>query len=530
MLDIYIWNPSKSGKANPYSNNFKTLAKTSMKGGAVGHISLAVTVYENNGNFNKISSDPNLLGILEPATPTYERLVNNQSREVTEYGRGRKLEGVTAVNSFWPSKPIGKKFFGKSILKVGSKIDPSLVESITQDMISESAIPDALIHHGKFFKKEKEFISHRERLYSALKKQAEQYDQDYLSLINEMAAVDNSLKQMQELYPGLKYNGNLNDPMKVLGLKKIKIHYWYYNKKNYEDGDGKVYASSINYESVSDILKRAKQLEEITKNKFLNLLPELKILNNPVLNSLCEEYIELTRELDYLSKSTDPFAGAHQAIADTKLTIIRMQMMNEIEALDSAEHQHLKEEVLTVDSQLHSCSQQVDKISKDIESIEKLKDKLIKIQLEKNDNRAKKAICTKESDKLIREISAFEKTEGRNADHVISLPTSESGKHFFIDEAAILKQIKENRTGNTKYQLIGENCARNVKGCLLAAIRENPELNEALKNMHDLPKDFFKYKFLETPGSVMKWVLELSKRLDILNNNYDHDHEQKLIP
>ncbi|KTD07270.1 hypothetical protein [Legionella jamestowniensis] len=85
----------------------------------------------------------------------------------------------------------------------------------------------------------------------------------------------------------------------------------------------------------------------------------------------------------------------------------------------------------------------------------------------------------------------------------------------------MLQQIKENSKGHTKYQLFGENCARNVKGCLLAAIRKNKELNNALEKMDDLPKDFFRYKFLETPGSVMKWVLELSNRLDTLNKNYD---------
>ncbi|KTD07269.1 hypothetical protein SAMN02746073_2752 [Legionella jamestowniensis DSM 19215] len=150
-------------------------------------------------------------------------------------------------------------------------------------MKAESGIPDALIHHGKFFKTEKGFASHRERLYSKLLKQAEQYDQDYLTLINEMSAID------------------------------------------------------------------------------------------------------------------------------IKLTVIRMQMMNEIEALHSAEHQPLKAKMMAVDTQLYSHSRQVEKISKDIERIKVLKDRLIEIQLKKDDIRAKKVICAKESNKLTHEIKTLSK-------------------------------------------------------------------------------------------------------------------------
>ncbi|CEK10663.1 hypothetical protein [Legionella hackeliae] len=524
MLDIYIWNPSKPGKANPYSNDFKTLAKIAMKRGAVGHISMAATVYEDSANFTKVSNDPDLSDILKPAIPTYARIVDNPSGDETVYRRGRKLEGVTAVNSFWPSKAIGKKLFGKSILKAGSKIDAILADSILKDMVSESAFPNSLIHHGKFFKSENRFVSYRERLSSALQKQAEQYDLDYLSLVNELATVDNSLKKMQELYPSVKYNGNINDPKKVLGLKKVKIHYWYHDRKNYEDGDGKLYASSINYDAMSDALIAVQKLVETTKNEFHGLLPELKALHNPALNSLCDEYLELTREVGYLSQSPDPFAGAHHAIAESKLAIVRMQMIDEIEGVHSNKYQRLIEKMVDVDSRLHSASQQVETISKDIETVKALKDKLIKIQDKKDDVRAKRKICIEERDRLLREISVFEQTEGRNADHVIPLPTSESGKHFFIDEVAIMQHIKENNDAPLKYQLFGENCARSVKRCLLAAIGENKELKSALENMDDLPKDFFKYKFIETPGSVMKWVLELSKRLDTLNYKYDHEH------
>lgn len=105
-------------------------------------------------------------------------------------------------------------------------------------------------------------------------------------------------------------------------------------------------------------------------------------------------------------------------------------------------------------------------------------------------------------------------TEGRDPDHTIQLPTSESGFEFYIDELKVLETMEKEKSLN--YSFVSHNCVTSAKNCLLAGIDNT--LKEHLKKV-GLPDEFFQLDphKIETLKAFRTWVCQLESGLTKLN-------------
>lgn len=112
-------------------------------------------------------------------------------------------------------------------------------------------------------------------------------------------------------------------------------------------------------------------------------------------------------------------------------------------------------------------------------------------------------------------------TRGKNPDFVLTLPT-DSLQKFSLDQQAILAEMSHQQNDNSlKYRFVNFNCAVAIKKCLIAGI--TPELKSAMRDM-GVSQNFFRAS-VESPLTVMNWVMQLNKHLDELNSRYEKEAE-----
>ncbi|CAM2753511.1 Uncharacterised protein [Legionella steigerwaltii] len=488
MLDFYVWNPRNKDKKNIYGS-LKGITKSVVQGGNVGHMSLAVTIYENMHDLNSLDKQFKQLKF-QQAMPIYETLKTGEQKGIGFYQRGRKLKGLSAFLSLWPGdQGVTRLRAIQSFFRVGGKIKAAFNEKLQRDMCeewSEPASEDAshlsrIIEHHRGNEFELSELSQKKQV---LDKKIEELEKQRKEIRFELeqkgrfpkTALEKKLEAMNER----KRLGKRNAPdvFKLLSQKD--------NKK----------AEGVSIQQKQELEKELKAL----KLEFHNLLLNAGLNDEiPKAYAYVDEYRQLTSEFNKINTLYEDAPDSNkvrrhlllyfQRYPDNEkaqqLLVLQSQITDKMNKLRDIEKEELR---------IHELLTRYENIKKEVEELNK----------ERND--------------IELEIENREVTEGLSPDYAVSLPTGESGQPYFIDEMEVLEKMEKIiHDPKYKYDLFGQNCARAVKECVKAGL--SPATRKAIENLPDFSKHFFDSKFFETPVSVMKWIFKLNHYLDELNKD-----------
>lgn len=486
MLDFYIWNPRNKNKEEIHGS-LKGIAKAVAQGGNVGHMSLAVTLYENKHDLSAIDKKFKKLKFQE-AMPIYEALKTGEQNGIGFYKRGRKLKGLSAFLSLWPGEEEGitKLRAFQSFFRVGGKVKPSFNEKLQMDMreewpdptSEESPYPKRIIEHHRGSKFEPSELSQKKQM-----------------LNKKIAELE---KQKQEIRSELEKKGRfpktrLEKKLDAINERKRLVQR---NTPNVID-----LLSQQRIKKADDNLVSAEQKQELEKElKILKLEFHNLLLNAdmPKIYAYIEEYRQLTSEFNKISTLYEDALDSNRV---RRHLLLYFQRYPENE--DARQLLALQTQITDKINKLRGIEKEELKINELITQYENTKKELKNLNKERND--------------IELELENTEVTENLSPDYTVSLPTRESGQPYFLNEIPILEKMEKIiHNPNYKYDLFNQNCARCVKECVMAGLSETTR--QAIKKLPDFSKHFFDSRFFETPITAIEWIFKLNHYLNELNN------------
>ncbi|WP_131793641.1 hypothetical protein [Legionella brunensis] len=416
------------------------------------------------------------------ATPVYEAVKNGNPNDIGFFKRGKKLNGISAFLSLWPDGAgVSKIHAFKSFFKIGGKTPPTFSNKVQQDMFGEwyhsMNDPKHIIEHHRGSEFEvSELSQKKDRLDTRIEELKKQKDAIQDELKKKGCPVKSAVEKRREAQRLEEKNTNDAFDLVTKNFKK-------------EDRD----------------VALARQKEELTtelktlKSQFHHLLQNADI---PKFHGYKEWYRQLTSEFN---KNETFYEDAPDSNKVRHFLLLYLQQFN---TAPDNENEDARE-LLSLHQQIKDA---MDKI-KCIEH-EELHIKTLQAQFEAV--KTELGALLKERDDVELELDNTEITEGLNPDFTVSLPTSESGLPFVLNEIPILKKMEAiMHDPNFQYDVFDKNCARVVKESIRAGI--SPATLKAIENLSDFSKGFFDSKFFTTPVGVMEWVLKLNHYLYELN-------------
>ena len=222
----------------------------------------------------------------------------------------------------------------------------------------------------------------------------------------------------------------------------------------------------------------------------------------------------LSHELDMVYEAENESCIVHDIPKLKKLQIDKQNLQNQINDLEkelqfNAEtSSEIQAEKLTLQNSAANSpdeTEQIKSIDRLLAATEETRLEFIKIKKHKEEALNNITSC------IMQHV-----TEGIHPDFTFSLPTSDSGEKYYLNEDAMLKEIVRQRD-SAQYSLFHYNCADSIKQCLLAGIPEE------LKNVllaSGVKKSFFEKKKFEAPGLVFQWALKLNQHINTLNQEH----------
>ncbi|PWY53964.1 hypothetical protein DGG96_19495 [Legionella qingyii] len=485
MLEFYAWNPRNNDKKEIHGS-LKGIAKAVAQGGNVGHMSLAVTLYENTHDLNAVDKQFEKLKF-QKAMPIYETVKTGEQNGIGFYKRGRKLNGLSAFLSLWPGDEGVNRFRAiQSLFRIGGKIKPIFSEKLQMDMREEwsDPTPEKSSTHARVIE------HHRGSEF-----QLSELSQKKEVLEKKIGELD---KQRKEIRLELEKKGRF--PKTALE-KKLEARI---EKKRLEQRTTADVFNLLAQKGLKNIdgalvaMQHKEKLEKelkILKLEFHNALLNADI---PKIYAYIEGYRQLTSEFNKINTFYENAPDSNK-IRSYLLLYLQQFPQNE----DAKQLLLLQEQISDKMNKLHNIEKEELRVNELISQYESVKKELDDLNKERND--------------IELEIENREVTEGLNPDYTVSLPTFESGQPYFLDEIAILKKMQQiMHDPKFKYDLFDKNCARGVKDCVMAGL--STKTRDAIKNLPDFSKHFFETRFIETPVSVIDWIFKLKHYLNELNN------------
>ncbi|STX41422.1 Uncharacterised protein [Legionella donaldsonii] len=482
MLELYVWNPRNKNKQDLHGS-LKGIAKAVVQGGNVGHMSLAVTLYENKHNLSEIDKKFKQLKF-QQAMPIYEAVKTGDPNGLGFYKRGKKLKGLSAFLSLWPGdEGITKLRAIQSFFRVGGKVKSLFSEKVQMDMRGEWS--DSTDESPS----SKRIIEHH---------RGSEFEPSELS--QKMQAVDNRIaeleKQKQEMRAELEKKGRAPQTAmeKKLEARRKLLPQTTPNVVNLLSKPG-VKKPDDGLAAAQEKQALEKELKQL-KVEFHNLLLNADM---PKIYAYIEEYRTLTSEFNKINTLYDDEPDSNKVRRHLRLYFQRYPENEDAQALLA-----LQTQITDTMNKLRDLEKEEHQINELLRQYENIKKELHDLKQEK--------------EQIELELENSEVTEGLSPDHKVSLPTSECGQPYFLDEIAILKKMERLlHDPNYKYDLFGQNCARAVKECVMAGLSETTR--KAIKKLPDYSKHFFDSRFFETPVMAIEWIFKLNHYLNELNQD-----------
>lgn len=476
MIDVNIWYASILGKKIEKGIIGPMLASAS--NGNVGHASLGLSITSRSAAYKKIKKHARELNAEKVFSYVPKSLQDSQN---ICYERER-VESYTLSFSFWPGDEeensqktsAVRDAFHLLLHAPKSKGVKSALSNYETDMIREDTGKRSYLIQHSFYKKEKEKI-HSEKKNNL-----------------------NTAIAASELECDLENKKSIAEQLQ--------------NFKN----------------KLETAINKQKELEEKYHTEQQTLAQEITSINKLV-NKKDSELKFISKKLNYLNKISDPDPRTRRDQKNTNDQVNNLgklikqskdqlaELQSKCELLQQAYNEQLENSQLEIEELNY-------KIAFEQNQYEELNKKLDgknsqTLQLTKRQHKKKADSLTRHESQL----GKFYRTEGEAPDHTISLPTSDSGLRFYVDEAAVLDAIQREKQKN--YSFILNNCAKSSKACLLAGIQHL----RADLIANGVPNKFFKLNKLENCENFKKWVTKLHNELIKLNVSYNVSEEYEQI-
>lgn len=482
MLDVNIWLPTTVvfNKYRIKHGIFGPLLASESKGEHVGHANFVVKIDERSENYASVDTDYN---DLEPRKtldniPSSSKMPKHFSPMLSNQVRCNQF-----TNSFWPAKKptffsiMFKDPLKKAGLYSGRAGVKATFETHDSDMLAED------YQHTE---NTATSIEHKQSLV-ALIKQIEKEQNENINFIMGVGELETNLDDLEQLQQQLQQleldHADFTAQYTQLTLShKNQMREFEQAKKN-------------NTQSIEKVNKQLSILGKI--HTYLVQAPTLDKATQKQLTAITEDIATLQTEQQRL------FKAKNESLLFSKE--VKLRDTQELEQLENALTQSQKQrEQLTVAIKKMELALG-GKSRKDV------------ADLTVEGRRRKEFIRRKEQFLKERDF-----TEGKQPEHVITLPTKADGSPYFLDEIKILEAMRKERT--TKYSFVFHNCAASVKSCLLAGISEplKKKLREA-----GLKSSFFTVDTIETCQSLKRWTCTLQSTLLKLNAQMTEEHQPK---
>lgn len=464
MIQVNVWLSTTQVLGKRIKNRFfGPLLASDARGENIGHASFFMELNERSQGYAKLADKSTPLSV-QKSLSYVPQLVEGQSGK---YYKRMPLKSLQVTHSFWPNHTLSRRqlaqdFFSFLHLAPKSKgVKPELSHHDT-DMIRESMGDSTFpIEHPP---------------YQDFRKKIDEEKRENLDKTVEIWNLDGDLDTKKNIDAQL---ARLTSKQEFLIISRDKLINTYQTKldllkktrdelaSNLSQNTSKVifHAKKIRY------LKRISNPDEKTFTEMMQAILELKELK--------KEQVQLRQKLPAL---------------ESKIARIGKSYQKKME-----KHQ---EEIKQTNNEISLLNIQLAQLDEKLKDIDESKIETLKAEV------SKRADFLSRQENLLKDTN---KTNGRHPDHIVSLPTSDSGLHYHINELAVIEAME--KEGNRNYSMIRNNCAKSVKRCLLAGIEH---LRKELK-ANGVPNSFFKFEAIETTNGVHNWARTLERELIKLN-------------
>lgn len=471
MIQVNVWLSTTQIFGKRIKNRFFGPLLASDGDENIGHANFYMELNERSRGFAKLEDNPSHLFVKKSLSYVPELVEGNAGK----YYRRKTLRSVEVTHSFWPKSTPSRSQLAQDFFHFlhlapkckGVKPEISDHESDMQREVigkgSTHPIEHPYYQEGlkKVDKDKKENLDKIVKTWNL--------DSDLDNKKNIQAQLNTLLSKQHEL---ISLRDDLSKSCQK-ALDELK-----------EKTDNLTNKLVKNNQKITFLHKKSSILEKIY-NPANNTYREMKSVIQ-MLDMLQKKNLELSEELAELEKMRIQKQSAYQEQMQVNQT-----------------------EIDQVDKEMSRLQVQLGDLNEKLQNIDETKIAALKSEINER------------ADFLSRQemsIKTLYKTDGRHPDHSISLPTSECGLRYFVDELAVIKAMENER--NENYMLIKNNCAKSVKRCLLAGI-------DHLRTV--LPKSFFKYQPIETTNGVYKWARALEQELTKLNMKLNVDETSPCI-
>ncbi|CDZ78164.1 hypothetical protein BN59_02472 [Legionella massiliensis] len=462
MIEVNIWLPTAHLFSKRITHGILgPILASEDRGENVGHVNFVLTLDERSASYEYIEQEPHGLMVEKSLAILPETVV----RENNRFFKQKFVKSFQVTHSFWPKeKPSNTALLRDflSMLHLGSGgrgVSPEFSEHRSDMKREDTGEKSAHIQHDK------------EALLSLCQKK-----QRNLALAVDASDLECDLENKKTWEVNLEQLSQEKDNLEIEGIRRKELF--------------------------------ITRVDELKKADF-------SLENN--LNELDKKLNFYHRKLSYLEKISHPDNKTEieiKAIKDTlndlyeKQENIRLQrdkLTQYLELLQLADQQELssyKNKINQIEIALAYYQRNLKEANERING------------RDENDLQLIKGRYKEKVDLTLRREHFLKKsleTEGRHPDHSLSLPTSESGLAFYVDEAAVLKAMREENL--RAYSLLLNNCVKSVKRCLLNGISH---IKVDLRN-NGVAESFFKLEKVETCKGFRTWARQLDRELANLN-------------
>ncbi|CAM2840022.1 Uncharacterised protein [Legionella steigerwaltii] len=463
MIQVNVWLSTTQILGKRIKNRFfGPIFASSDEGENIGHASFLMELNERSRGYAKLD-DKSSPFLIKKSIAHVPELVEGK------YYKRKTLKSVQVTHSFWPKHPpsgreVAHDFFHFLHLAPKSKGVKPEISDHDSDMLREiigngSSIP---IKHPTY----------QENLEKIHKDKSK-----YVDKVVKVWNLDNDLDNKKNIERNLKALMSKQQALIVFRDRLIEI-------------------SQIELDALQE--KKGRLTDRLIENthKTIFLSKKLNYLGK-IFEPDPKTRDEMKQVMQLLADLQKEELGMRQELTVLEEKIIQTQLKYQEQILkDQEEMERVNKEISLLQSQLSALNERLHNV--DETQIEALKSEL-----------------NERSDFLSRQETFLKNTnltDGRHPDHSVSLPTSDSGLPYYVDELAVIRAME--KEGNENYALIKNNCAKSVKRCLMAGI-------DHLKKV--LPKSFFKYHPIETTNGIYKWARSLEHELLKLNTKLSAD-------
>jgi hypothetical protein len=466
MLEVNIWfpTPQRFGKRIKHGI-FGPFFASEEKGENVGHGNLILSLDERSKIYEQLVADTGDLVV----TPTLRIIPEIKTGRKGKYHAPKTVKCLEIDHSYWPAEAPSNISILKDVLHLmhlgkGSQWVPSQLGSHATDMQRED----------------------RGSKTSKIERRDAQYEIDKVALAK----------------------GQQEDTDLAFEISSLRTQLD--SKRLYEGMLQETTAKTAALEAEQKELFQTYQLD------MTGLKKQITQTNNKITENH-KKILFLSKKLTYSTSISNPDKRTIAEHASEKEQLLELE--NERQQLEL----HLKELEKNLVQVQQTYEEQIKEVKKElnhlVDSITCLQ-KWIRGCIEKIKNRDDRDLklleekYQQQADMTKRKEHVFNRTYntlGLHSECPITLPTSESGLNFYIDEEAVIAAMQKEK--GKKYSLVRNNCITSAKRCLLAGIKH---LEEDLKK-NGVPNSFFQLHGIETGKGFRTWTERLEKELLELN-------------